>query len=149
MNKKIHNAIVALLLLPLLVGCSVGMAMSGKKEPNLTVCQPGVDRGTVELQLGSPTSIATQPNGNTVAVYEYELGNEPSVGRAAFHGTMDVLTLGLWELIGTPVEGFAGDKKAVMVVYDTNQKVVSVNSAAPTKPAEAGKTVNETVQQQY
>jgi len=70
-------------------------------------------------------------------MYDYEIGNEPSGGRAAFHGAMDVLTLGAWEIVGTPVEGFTGDKKTVMVSYDTNQKVVSVNSSAPVKkPAE-------------
>ena len=46
-----------------------------------------------------------------VDLYEYEIGNKPSAGRAIGHGVMDILTLGLWEIIGTPIEGFQGEKK--------------------------------------
>lgn len=146
--KSIKQALLLLSLSIFVGGCSVGMAMSGKKEPNLAVCQIGADRGTVELQLGSPTSIATTSDGNIVAIYEYEQGNEPSAGRAAFHGTMDLLTLGGWELIGTPVEGFIGDKKQLTVEYDKNNKIASINSTvrpvASNAPAEQGSIATAT-----
>jgi hypothetical protein len=32
--------------------------------------------------------------------------NEPSAGRAIGHGVMDVLTLGLWEIVGTRLKAF-------------------------------------------
>ena len=51
-------------------------------------------------------------------IFEYEIGNEPAYGRAAFHGTMDLLTLGVWEIIGTPIEASAGKTSKVTVVYD-------------------------------
>jgi hypothetical protein len=41
------------------------------------------------------------------------------VGRAVFHGAADVLTLGLWEVAGTPIEAVAdGTPIKVEVYYD-------------------------------
>ena len=119
----------------LLSGCSVGMALNGHKEPNLAVCKVGADRSTVELQLGSPYSVATTPDGNLVATYEYEIGNEPSAGRAAFHGTMDLLTLGIWEAVGTPIEGFTGEKKRILIEYNKANKILAINSVMAEKKA--------------
>ena len=48
-------------------------------------------------------------------------------GRAVFHGTADLFTLGLWEAIGTPTEGiFNGDEMAYEVSYDENDRVDQV-----------------------
>ena len=116
-----------LLLAISLTGCSVGMAMSGSEAPDLSVVRSGADRGTVELQLGSPVDVVTNDEGCAVCKYEFETGNEPSAGRAVFHGAMDVLTLGFWEIVGTPVEGFQGKKRQVMITYDQNDKITEVN----------------------
>jgi len=96
-----------------LAGCSVGMAMSGKKDPNLGAFRIGSTRGEVELQLGSPISTTTTAEGRRVDLYEYEIGNEPSAGRAIAHGVMDVLTLGIWEIIGTPIRGLSGNEASL------------------------------------
>ncbi len=40
----------------------------------------------------------------------------------------DVLTLGLAEVVGTPVEAFSGEKYNVTVHYDQNARVLSVNA---------------------
>jgi hypothetical protein len=116
-----------LLLSIYITGCSVGMAMSGSDAPDLSVVQSGADRGTVELQLGSPVDVVTNDEGCSVCKYEFETGNEPSAGRAAFHGAMDVLTLGIWELVGTPVEGFQGKKRQVMITYNLDNKITKVD----------------------
>lgn len=105
--------------------CSVGMAMHGKQEPDLSVVRVGACRAEVELQLGSPKQSVSLEDGNRVDVYEYEFGNEPSAGRAIAHGTLDVLTLGLWEAVGTPVEGFQGEKGRLAITYDAEDKVTS------------------------
>ena len=101
--------------------------MSGKKEPNLGAFRVGSSRGEVELQLGSPVSSVTTPEGKRVDMYEYELGNEPSAGRAIGHGVMDVLTFGLWEVAGTPIEGFQGEKKRLTIRYDAKDVVETIN----------------------
>jgi len=109
-------------------GCSVGMAMSGKEAPNLGMVQVGASRGEIELTLGSPGKTVTLKDGNRMDVYEYEIGNEPSPGRAAGHAVMDLLTLGLWEIVGTPVEAIQGDKRKLNITYDKNDIVLSINS---------------------
>jgi hypothetical protein len=90
----------------LLSGCSVGMAVSGNHNPELGAVRSGVPRSEIEMHLGSPVQISSLKDGLVYATYEYEVGNEPSAGRAIGHGVMDVLTLGLWEIVGTPIEGF-------------------------------------------
>jgi hypothetical protein len=61
-------------------------------------------------------------------VYRYEVGNEPSAGRAAGHAVLDVLTLGLWEIAGTPIEAVQGEKYTATIVYDGNDKVVDLKT---------------------
>jgi len=122
-----------LLLFIFLNGCSVGMAMSGKQQPNLGMIQVGASRGEVELTLGSPIDTVTLRDGNRMDVYAYEIGNEPSAGRAAGHAVMDLLTLGLWEIVGTPVEASTGNKKLLNIAYDKDDRVLSINSAIRNK----------------
>jgi hypothetical protein len=110
-------------------GCSVGMAMHGKSTPNLGAFRVGSTRGEVELQLGSPVSSTTKPDKTRVDSYEYEVGNDPSAGRAIGHGVMDVLTLGIWEVVGTPIEGVQGEKKALCITYDCNDIVLAINQS--------------------
>lgn len=125
--KNIINIFIYLVLSGILFsGCSVGMAMSGKTTPDLGVIKKNTTRGEVELQLGSPVKVSTMKNGHTLNIYEYEVGNDPSAGRAAGHAVMDVLTFGIWEIIGTPIEGFQGDKRQVQIEYDENDTIVKV-----------------------
>lgn len=122
-----------------MAGCSVGMAMSGKKEPQLGAVRAGATRGEVELQLGHPVE-AHEENGRRVDIYEYEIGNEPSAGRAIGHGVMDVLTLGLWEVAGTPIEGMQGEKKRLAITYDEHDIVTHVGSVAPPRKKQQPQT---------
>lgn len=118
-----------------LAGCSVGMAMSGKKEPNLGAFRVGSTRGEVELQLGGPISTTTTDEGRRVDLYEYEIGNEPAPGRATAHAVLDVLTLGLWEVVGTPIEAFTGSKHRLTITYGPDDRVLAINqSVVPAPP---------------
>jgi hypothetical protein len=65
-------------------------------------------------------------------VYSYELGNAPSAGRAIGHGVMDVLTLGLWEVVGTPIEAFQGETRRLSVTYGADDRVLTMSASAPT-----------------
>ena len=131
MLKSIYLLIMLCCFTPLVCsGCSVGMAMSGKNTPNLGAVRIGATRGEVELHLGSPVQILAS-DGKRIDIYEYEIGNEPSAGRAIGHGVMDVLTLGLWEIVGTPVEAVQGDKHRMQVEYDEKNVVVAVSGSVP------------------
>ena len=113
----------------LLAGCSVGMAMSGKPDPNLSALDVGQSRDVVILNLGQPTKTLIADNKRT-DVFVLERGNEQSVGRAAGHAVMDLLTLGIWEVVGTPIEGFAGDTITLQIEYDEEDKVRNVKTLA-------------------
>lgn len=110
-----------------LAGCSVGMVMSGKPDPNISALAVGQSRDVVILNLGQPTKTLLTDN-KRMDVFELERGNEQSVGRATGHAVMDLLTLGGWELIGTPIEGFAGDTITLQIEYDEENKVRSVKT---------------------
>jgi hypothetical protein len=126
------TAIIAIGLAPvaagILAGCSVGMALSGSQNPDLGAVRTGATRGEIELHLGTPTRSTLLEGGHRADVYEYEVGNEPSAGRAAGHAVMDVLTLGIWEIVGTPIEGVQGEKYTATIVYDENDKVVDLRT---------------------
>jgi hypothetical protein len=119
---------IVLLALLALGGCSVGMAMKGKEDPNIGALAIGQDRGIVLLNVGQPSQTLTTESGRT-DVFQLQRGNQQSAGRAVGHAAMDVLTLGAWELIGTPIEGFAGEKFTLTVEYDKNDKVTKVVTA--------------------
>ena len=120
-----------LLAVGLLGGCSVGMALSGKDTPDLGAVKLGATRGEVELHLGPPVASSTLENGFRADRYEYEVGNDPSAGRAIGHAAMDVLTFGAWEIIGTPIEGFKGTDRVVVITYDANDRVVQIKGTGP------------------
>lgn len=128
-------------------GCSVGMAMSGKDNPNLGMVRTGATRGEIELTLGPPVSTVSIDEGKRIDVYEYEIGNEPSAGRAIGHGIMDILTFGLWEVIGTPIEGFQGSKHKLQVTYDKTDHVIAINQAAPPSGTETQTQTAETTEE--
>ncbi len=111
--------------------CSVGLALEGEKQPDLSVLKVGAEKTQIEAQLGRPESEATLADGRTQSTYVYEVGNEPSGGRAAVHAGMDVLTLGVWELVGTPLEAMQGDETRLVVTYDATGKAESFDVSEP------------------
>ncbi|UCG13094.1 MAG: DUF1566 domain-containing protein [Deltaproteobacteria bacterium] len=82
----------------------------------------------VEQQLGSPVESIREPDGITVDIYEYKIGDEPRPDHAMGHLQLDFLTFGAWEVVGTPLEVFRGEKRRVMVKYDADDNVVTVKS---------------------
>jgi hypothetical protein len=101
------------------------MAMHGNPDPNVGVLSIGQDRGIVLLNLGQPSQTLATATGRT-DVFQLERGNQLSAGRATGHAVMDLLTLGLWEVVGTPIEGFAGEEFTVTVEYDKADKITKV-----------------------
>lgn len=123
--QRLKDFSLALVCSLSLSACSVGMAINGQKEPDLNVVKRGVHRSDIEVHFGAPMSIQTHRNGSITAVYEYEVGKESSPGRAVAHGVMDVLILGIWEVVGTPVEACKGDHFHLTVTYDKDGNVIS------------------------
>jgi hypothetical protein len=80
--------------------------------------------------------------GESCDIFKFRQGyrNSTKVARAVFHGTADLLTFGLWEVVGTPVEtGLDGETLSYQVCYDKKNTVTSVMPLS-----KDGKAVTET-----
>ena len=102
----------------LLSACSVVMATQSREGSNLTAVNQGASRGEVERVLGAPIETTDTSEGRWYT-YRYVKAKRASAGRAIAHGALDVVTLGLWEIAGTPIEIISDDKHGrIRVLYD-------------------------------
>lgn len=118
-----------------LSGCSVYMAATSPKPPDLSVLQPGATRPEVERELGRPITFLRQNNGD-IATYQYFGPDEISYGRAAGYAVANLLTVGLAELVAFPVETLQNDKITVEINYCVDGRVRSVKSDYMQAPLE-------------
>ena len=116
----------------LLSGCSVGMAASGHKEQDTSIIFPGSNRAVIMSKLGPPDTSRVLEDGRTEDTYLIKEGNEASSGRAWAHAGLDLLSLGLWEVVATPYELAQGENKSRYVItYDAAGNVVNVQKFGP------------------
>lgn len=111
-----------------MTGCSVFMAAKQPNKKDLGVLAPGMPRDILISELGSPISTDSR-TGKRVDVFAFRQGYHKAVkvARAFGHAVGDVVTLFIWEVIGTPIEiTFDGRKMAFEVTYDENDKVESI-----------------------
>ncbi|MBI3807400.1 MAG: hypothetical protein HY281_07780 [Nitrospirae bacterium] len=132
--KYVVRLMAGLVLASILSGCSIGMALSGHKDPNLQSLHVGSTKGEVELELGQPTESHPASYGARTDIYEYEVNNEPSPARAALYLLYDVLTIGIAEVIFTPAELMIGEKKRLPIYYGVDGRVAGINETAPEMP---------------
>jgi len=114
----------------MLNACSVGLALRGQDDPDLSMVRTGAARADVESQLGKPVRTVSIEKGGTVEAYAYQVGNEPSVARAFGHVLVDLVTVFIWEAAGTPMERDHERKYYLAVQYDTEGRVTSVRPIA-------------------
>ncbi len=138
--KKIVLSIGMLFLLFSGYGCSVVMAVKQPEEKNLDVLSPGNHQDVVRAELGAPTSTGLmEVDGKKLEydVFGFQEGNSRGwgVGRALLYGVLDFFTIGLWEIVGTPIEGAisGGEKRNIRVIYK-EKAVVRVDDLKPPKP---------------
>lgn len=117
----------ALFGLILLTACSVVQATSGPESKDLSVLNPGTERYLVLAELGQPAVTETDKEGKKYDIFRFRQGQHGAVkaGKAVLYGTAAVFTLGLSEVVASPLEGAAG-KGAEMktrVLYDSNDLV--------------------------
>lgn len=112
----------------LLSGCSAYMAANQPGKKDFNVLKPGTARSVVIAELGKPLTTEMQ-GGHKVDIFKFTQGYGAGVraGRAIVHGAASVATLGLWEVIGTPVEGhFNGTELSIEVHYNMQDQVIRV-----------------------
>ena len=110
-------------------GCAVVMAVRQPDRKDLASVQVGALRNNVIADLGAPAVSNIDAKGNKEDVFQFRQGYGTGVKatRALIHGVADVLTLGLWEVVGTPTEAiFSGKAMAIKVAYDKDDKVKDV-----------------------
>lgn len=118
-------------------GCAVYMATNQPRLRNLAVLKPGTERDLVIAELGAPViSEAVEAGRKEIYTFIQGYGKLTKAGRALFHGAADVFTIGLWEVIGTPLEGaFDGKKISVRIVFDANGRVKEATTLSIQDPA--------------
>ncbi|MGD9543675.1 MAG: hypothetical protein AB7F41_04415 [Methylocystis sp.] len=125
---QITTIAVLLMSFVLLSNCSVYMAAKQPDAKNIELFRVGTHRETLLAEFGLPTISETR-DGHRYEIYKFVNGYSASArtGRAVLHGAADVVTLGLWEVVGTPTEGFfSGDQMAYRVRYDKSDVVDEV-----------------------
>jgi hypothetical protein len=136
MNKlRILAACVAIVCLSS-SGCSVLMAANRSSyRGDVRVIHDGVSRSEVIAELGQPDSFSKSETGG----YDDRYTLDPTAHRAwlktgtvLFHLGADVMTLGLWELVGTPYELAVRDRAVTYhLAYNQNGKLVAVEKMTP------------------
>jgi outer membrane protein assembly factor BamE (lipoprotein component of BamABCDE complex) len=134
--KKVTQTLVALVSVLLLSSCAVYMATNQPPKRNLAVLKPGTDRDVVIAELGAPVmSEKTDVGRKDIYTFVQGYSKLTKAGRALFHGTADLFTIGLWEAVGTPVEGaFDGKRISVRVLFDDHEKVISSTTLSVEDP---------------
>jgi outer membrane protein assembly factor BamE (lipoprotein component of BamABCDE complex) len=116
--------------LALLTGCSVVQATSGPESKDLSVLNKGTERYQVLAELGQPVVTEVDADGRKYDIFKFMQGQNGGVkaGKAVLYGTAAVFTLGLSEVITSPLEGAAGKGAEIKtrVIYDANLKVDEV-----------------------
>jgi len=128
--KKSLFWLVIISLTILSSGCSVFMAAKQPDLKNEDLFKVGISRSALLAEFGNPISSNTK-DGEKFEVFKFIQGYSTGAktGRAVFHGVADVLTLGIWEIVGTPTEAaFSGDEKCYEVVYDENDIIKQVTA---------------------
>lgn len=122
-----HFLRVLMGLCTLLPACSVGMAASGNKPQDTSIIFPGSNRAVIMSKLGPPDTTRTLEDGNSEDTYLIKQGNEASSGRAWANAGLDLLSLGIWEVVATPYELAQSEEKSRWVItYDPAGNVTNV-----------------------
>jgi len=110
-----------------LTGCSVGMAASGHKEMDTSIVFPGSNRAVIISKLGALETSRKLEDGRRQDSYLIKEGNESSSGRAWAHAGLDLMSLGLWELVATPYELVQSeDSYRLLITYSQDGTVEDV-----------------------
>ena len=125
------NVIIALLFL--MSGCSVYMAAHQPTQKNVSLFKVGTSRDALIAEFGVPVTSGTR-DGKKYEIYRFTQGYSQGAkaARALVEGTADVFTLGVTEVVTTPVEAVNdGTLMVYEVTYDSNDYVDQVIVLTP------------------
>ncbi|MBB77119.1 MAG: hypothetical protein CMJ75_21650 [Planctomycetaceae bacterium] len=119
------------------------MAARAPDKKDLSVLSLGVSRAQVIAELGPPVHQSSDELGDR-DVFSFQQGYSlpARVGRATVHAVGDVVTLGLWEVVSTPLESsLTGEGVQAEVRYDRDQYVRRVEYFSGAHLAQGGLTL--------
>lgn len=101
-------------------GCSAIMAGKKQTRKDMSVIRIGGDRDDIVQVLGAPYMTQRNEDGSCKDVYKL-VENAGTKGTKTLaivgHTTMDVATLGLWEIVGTPLEIATQEHATTFILY--------------------------------
>lgn len=130
MMKSRRYSFIGTLLLGLVCASASGCAaMKATQQPpkrDMAVLNQGVPRTHVIAELGAPVWSDHYHNGYTVDVFSFKQGYKKSTkaARALVHGAADVVTVGLWEVVGIPAETMIDGTDVQLEVHYGPQQTV-------------------------
>jgi hypothetical protein len=132
MALRIATTVCGLYAISVLSGCSIGMALSGNKQPNFDYIVVGAPRNQVEAELGHPIATNSLTDGKQEASYKYEMGNSPNTGRAWVYGYAWLSIIGiLGEPIYSLIELNMGHDEETRIVYGPDNKILEIHGYTP------------------
>lgn len=108
--------------------CSAYKASTQPDKKDLSLLTVGTPRAVLIAEFGAPIH-SEIIEGQRQDIFRFVQGysNLAKSGRALGHGAASVLTLGIWEVVGTPIEGaFDGNQQGYLVEYDGSNLVTNV-----------------------
>ena len=113
-------SILAIVVVVISQGCSVTMAAKEQTRKDLSVIRIGGNRDDIVQVLGAPYMTSRNEDGSYKDIYKL-VENAPTKGEKTIavvgHAAMDVCTLGLWEIAGTPLELATKQDATTFVLY--------------------------------
>lgn len=127
--KQVASLVLSLVVASNLTGCAVAMAAKQPDYKNVELFKQGTTRGQLLGEFGQPVSTETRKDGTKCDTFSFTQGYSggAKAGRAVGHAVADLLTLGLWEVIGTPTEAvFSGNTVGYQACYGADERVTEV-----------------------
>jgi len=127
-QKVSRSSVMLLALCVFLAGCSVFMAAKQPDKRDVELFRVGTPRAMLLAEFGLPVYSEVK-DGKKTEIFKFVQGYSTGAkaGRAVFHAAADILTLGLWEVVGTPTEVvFSGDDMAFQVTYNAEERIAEV-----------------------
>lgn len=112
-----------------LSSCSPYLAYNQPGRKELGVLTEGSHQSLVRAELGTPVWTGKDEQGSDIDIFQFVQGYSAGAKAARFvwHTAADVFSIGLWEIIGYPIEStYSGTKMNAVITYDAYQKVKSV-----------------------
>jgi hypothetical protein len=112
----------------LFTGCTVTQALKTTPGTDLSSLRPGTPQSQVEALLGAPIKELKTRGGVPYRTYFFVEGTKPNGTLALANAGLDVVTIGMWELVAEKSGSLENRPSAhvLAVTYDDRNQVIDV-----------------------